>query len=233
MVCRCTAVTTSSSSPLACSSGSRALAHRDRDGREFLTDVVVQVTGHARAFRLLRRDETSREVLDLRVALPQRRLIGTQRLFRLTALGDVETRPDVAEERAVGGEPGHAGIEHPSVFAIRPLQAVLHPEGLSAGPCGGVGCQTALQVVRVHAFRPAVADLVLQAASPELQPRLVEEVAALGRGPRATPSRAPCQPSPGSVPRSPATSARHAAGFSAGSAAPRSEVSGVTTSRGR
>ena len=84
----------------------------------------MQVTGNARAFRLLRRDETSREVLDLRVALPQRRLIGTQRLFGLTALGDVETRPDVAEERAVGGEPGHAGIEHPSVFAIRPLQAV-------------------------------------------------------------------------------------------------------------
>ena len=36
-----------------------------------------------------------------------------------------------------------------------------------------------MQVVRVHAFRPAFADLVLQAASPELQPRLVEEVAAL------------------------------------------------------
>ena len=36
-----------------------------------------------------------------------------------------------------------------------------------------------MQVVRVHAFRPAVADLVLQTASPELQPRLVEEVAAL------------------------------------------------------
>ena len=36
-----------------------------------------------------------------------------------------------------------------------------------------------MQVVRVHAFRPAFAHLVLQAASPELQPRLVEEVTAL------------------------------------------------------
>ena len=101
-----------------------ASADRDRDGRELLADVIVQVTGNARAFRLLRRDETSREVLDLRVALPQRGLIGSQRLFGLTPLGDVDTRPDVAEERAVGGQAGHAHVEHPSVVAIRPQQAV-------------------------------------------------------------------------------------------------------------
>ena len=80
MVCPWTAVTLQRL-PAGVQLGQRALAHRDRDGRKFLTDVIVQVTGNARALRLLRRDETSREVLDLRVALPQRRLIGPQRLF--------------------------------------------------------------------------------------------------------------------------------------------------------
>ena len=98
-------------------------------------------------------------------------------LFGLAALGHVDTQSDVAEERAVGGEPGHARIEHPSVFAIRPLQSVLTPEGLAARPGASVSCQTTLQVVRVYALRPAIASLVAQATSPKLQPRLVEEFA--------------------------------------------------------
>jgi hypothetical protein len=124
--------------PAALQLGPLALAHRDRDGRELLTDVVVQIAGNPRPFRLLRGDETASKVFDFFVTLTRRGLIGTQRLLGLTTLGDVDARPDVAEKSAVGGEPGHTRVEHPSVFAIRLQQAVLHPERLPAWPRGGV-----------------------------------------------------------------------------------------------
>src|SRR5690606_29888372 len=70
-----------------------------------------------------------------------------------------------------------AAIGHPAVDAVVTAQAVLHLEGSPRGEVLLEDAQAAREVVRVHAAGPSVAELELERAAGEAQPRLVEVVA--------------------------------------------------------
>src|SRR6266536_6517791 len=73
----------------------------------------------------------------------------------------------------------HALIRKPAILAIVAPEPVLHNEWLPCIECLGVNLEALLQIVRVHAFSPAVSKLLFHAASRKLQPRLVKERAKL------------------------------------------------------
>ena len=91
---------------------------------------------------------------------------------------DVDARANVAEEAAIAAVAWRTLIEYPAILAIMPAQAVFHPEGFPGVEGAEVNVETARQVIRVDAFRPAVAGFLLQRAAGKVQPDLVEEVAA-------------------------------------------------------
>src|SRR5262249_43390978 len=73
---------------------------------------------------------------------------------------------------------GRAGVPDPAVFAVVPPQPVLHLELDPGLERISVDTETGLEIVRVDALGPAVAQLLRQASSGEVEPALVEEGAA-------------------------------------------------------
>ncbi len=78
-------------------------------------------------------------------------------------------------------EVGRTSIEDPPVLAVRALEAILHLEGLAPLEVRDIVLQTALEVVRMNAFRPAVAPFLFHRPSRERQPTLVEVVTTHGQ----------------------------------------------------
>src|SRR6185437_5958628 len=104
--------------------------------------------------------------------------------LRLDPLGHVNAASDITSELPVLTEVGAAPVENPAVLAVVTLQAVVHLEHFTPGKCAQVRLQAKLQIVRVHAFSPAVPHLLVHGPSAELKPAIVE-VVALGREIRA------------------------------------------------
>src|SRR5215470_14322099 len=102
-----------------------------------------------------------------------------QSLFLGYRFGDVHTRSDIAREVFLGVVTRHALIGNPAVFAIVTAQPVLHHERLPGVKGFGVSLKASLQIVRMHAFRPAVSHFLFQRAAGKLEPGLVEEDAEL------------------------------------------------------
>ena len=93
------------------------------------------------------------------------------------ALGHIKTGAQVT-----GKFPGQidervSDVENPAVFAIVPAQAIFHGERSACQKVCLIGGDTALAVVGMHPFGPALALFLFQAAAGKLQPGGVEIVA--------------------------------------------------------
>ena len=129
--------------------------------RHPLAHIVVQLSRDTGTLLVLRADQAAAQFL--------------QPLFRPLPFGHVDARADVAAEGAVRIEAGHATIHDPAKFPVVPAQPVLHLELLPRMTGRPVGFETAFQVVRMHAGRPAVAELLCEQPAREIQPGLAEE----------------------------------------------------------
>ncbi len=87
---------------------------------------------------------------------------------------DVEARADIAEERAVGGEPGRAPVEDPPVLLVVEAEPVLHLERLLAVEMRGVHVDAPVEVVGVDALGPSATEFLLQRPPGEREPGGVE-----------------------------------------------------------
>jgi hypothetical protein len=70
-------------------------------------------------------------------------------------------------------------VRDPAILAIVSSQPVLHHEWLPRIECAGVKLEATLQVIRMHAFSPAISKLLFRAAASKIQPWLVKESAEL------------------------------------------------------
>ena len=95
------------------------------------------------------------------------------------AVRDVEARADVSKASAIWGEPWNPVVQDPAVFAVVPPQPVLHRKRRACVECRDIGLQASLQVIGVDALGPAVAHLLLDGPSSEVEPLLVEVIAEL------------------------------------------------------
>src|SRR6202012_3427138 len=94
-------------------------------------------------------------------------------------LGTSRHRPDEPEKRAVRFEARHAVIEYVAVLAVVSAEPVFHGELAPRVESVRVRGETALDVGHVHAFHPAVPELLFERAAGEGKPAVVEKVAAL------------------------------------------------------
>ena len=133
---------------------------------------LVQLVGQGP--RQLAQDRHARKAGQL-VALPRRVQLG------LPPLGDVDAAPDVAQERPVRGAPGDPVVQHPPILPVPPAHAVVDRERPPLAERPAALGEAAAHVLRVHALRPAIAELFFQRAAREVQPALVEERAPLLR----------------------------------------------------
>jgi hypothetical protein len=62
----------------------------------------------------------------------------------------------------------HALIRNPAILAIVSPKPVFHNKWLPGIECFGVNLEALLQIVRVHAFSPAVSKLLFDAAASKL-----------------------------------------------------------------
>src|ERR1700739_2159499 len=99
-------------------------------------------------------------------------------------------------------ESRHSFVLDPAKLSVTPSQPVLHIEGLSLVECSLISVQTCFQIVRMNAFRPAVAKLRFQLPASEVQSLLVEVVAELIRARTSKSSQAPYLQPDGSALRS-------------------------------
>ncbi|EKE16909.1 MAG: hypothetical protein ACD_10C00727G0005 [uncultured bacterium] len=90
------------------------------------------------------------------------------------ALRNVETGAEVADEFAIDVVKRPADIEQPAICPIVPTQAVFHRERLAIFEGAVVGFQALLQIVRVYAFRPAIAGFLGECPTGEFEPGPVE-----------------------------------------------------------
>src|SRR6266480_498474 len=100
-----------------------------------------------------------------------------QSLLLVYQFSDVHARTDVASEVFLSVIARHTAIRNPAIFAVVASQAILHDERLPRLECLRVNLETPLQIVRVHAFDPAISHFLLQAASGKVEPRFVKESA--------------------------------------------------------
>ena len=88
---------------------------------------------------------------------------------------------DVAGEGAVFVEAGNAHVAHDPIPVVGTAQPILGHKRPSLVERGCVAGQATHNVVRMHACRPPVAQLVLQRATGKRQPGRVDMNASLGR----------------------------------------------------
>src|SRR5262249_27502360 len=93
--------------------------------------------------------------------LAKPRLSIEQRLLHALLISDVNARADIAVERAVRFEAGHAGVENPPIFSVEAAQTVFHAEFLAGVEGPNIRVQTALEIVGANALDPALARLLL------------------------------------------------------------------------
>ena len=102
-------------------------------------------------------------------------------LLRELLVGDVDSRAEIAEELAGGGEIRPPGVEDPAVDPVMAAQPVGGAEFPAVPERLLVDRETLLAVVGMHALRPSLALRLLHGAAGEAQPRPVEPVAELVR----------------------------------------------------
>src|SRR5262249_3502306 len=95
--------------------------------------------------------------------------------FRFLARGNVVRASDVPEKRPFRRTARHALVRNPAVFTVVASQAVLHCELSSRVECIRVGCETAPAIVGMNTLCPAVAEFLVERASGEIEPALVEK----------------------------------------------------------
>src|SRR4029077_8980638 len=91
-----------------------------------------------------------------------------QSLFLFHYFCDVPAGADVAGEPSLRVMACHALIRNPAILAIISSQPVLHNKWLPRIECLDVDLEALLQIVRVHAFSPAVSELLFDAAASKL-----------------------------------------------------------------
>jgi hypothetical protein len=100
-------------------------------------------------------------------------------LFRPPAIGNVDTYPDVANERAILIKPRHSKVENPSIFSVVPSEPILRSELFLTIERLHVCIRASTRVLGVDPLRPAVPELDVNRSPGEVQPRLIEVVAEL------------------------------------------------------
>ncbi|CAO0823081.1 hypothetical protein DFAR_3460060 [Desulfarculales bacterium] len=105
-----------------------------------------------------------------------------QGLFGFHAFSDVKAGTNIAGELALSVK-GHATVKDPTVPSVVAAQAAGHFKDLPPAKGPQIYFQAAGQVARIHAFCPAVAQLLLHGPDREVQPALVKIIAfSLDRG---------------------------------------------------
>src|SRR5947209_8614721 len=137
----------------------------DGDQGNLLIDIVMKFPG----------DPNSLLLLGFYQSVPHFR----KRLLSFLLIGHIGTRPYVARQRAIGMESRHPDVQHPAVFSVVSLQAVIQFEGLFSGERLVTGQQASLQVLLVDTVDPSLSELLRERSPPEIQPTLVEVVTGL------------------------------------------------------
>src|SRR6185436_16624818 len=94
----------------------------------------------------------------------------------LVALVDVDAAPDEAAKLARDVGKGRTSAEDVTVDAVEASQPIFHLERLAATEVIEIDPERTVHVVWMHALDPAIADLLLQLTSGEVEPGGVEVV---------------------------------------------------------
>src|SRR5213078_2328692 len=90
---------------------------------------------------------------------------------------DVHARSNVTSELFLGVVTRHSRVRNPTILAIFSSEPVLHDKRFAPIECVRVNLETPLQIVRVHAFGPAISHFLLDCAAGKLHPGFVKESA--------------------------------------------------------
>ena len=153
-------------------------AERDRDTRQLLAHVIVQVSGNARALGILRLDQPAGQMLRLLMTLRQCGLALADSVLGVPPLGDVHIAADIPGKAAIRAVLRNARRHQPPVAAVGVANAVLHEEWLARFERGPIGVQAAVQVLRMDTVQPALVQELFERPSRELHTRVIEEVQA-------------------------------------------------------
>src|SRR5260370_36268460 len=102
-------------------------------------------------------------------------------VLRLNALGAVNPRTAVPEQRRIGGMAWRSIIQTPAIGTVTSSQAVFHRERLPCIKGVSINLKTAVEAFAVTALCPAIAKLPLQRAAGKVEPTFVEKGAELVR----------------------------------------------------
>src|SRR4029434_9446195 len=90
--------------------------------------------------------------------------------FGSPAFGDVNRSPDIPEKRAVGFKAGYTVIQDPTIFTVKPPQAVFRGKIFSRVERVHISFNGLIKVVGMDALRPTVAELLLHGSSGTVEP---------------------------------------------------------------
>src|SRR5262249_5738172 len=92
---------------------------------------------------------------------------------------NVDAGADIADEGAIVGAAGSAGVVDPAILAVMPPQPILHAKRRAGVEMTDVDPQATVEIVGMHAVGPAVAELLRHGAPGEGEPRPIEPGAEL------------------------------------------------------
>src|SRR5579863_10093066 len=98
-------------------------------------------------------------------------------LFCVLQVGDINIGADIAREFSCARVSWNTALNHPSVFAIRPLEPIVHAKRFLGLECWQKTVKTELHIIRVYTLYPSQTDLLLHGSSREIQPRFAEIIA--------------------------------------------------------
>src|SRR5689334_6400407 len=91
--------------------------------------------------------------------------------FLLQNVTHIDAPADVTNKFSLRIVARHTLIIDVTISTFTMTQTVLHGEWCPRIKCAGVGRQTAIEIVRMHTFAPAVAELFFYWSSPKFEPR--------------------------------------------------------------
>ena len=151
-------------------------AERDRDTRQLLAHVIVQVSCNTRPLGILRLDQPSGQMLNLSMTLLQRGAALANPVLGVPPLGDVHIAADIPGKAAVRAVLRNARRQQPPVAAVGVANAVFHEEWLARFERGLVGVTAAVQVLRMDTVQPALVQQLFERPSSELHTSVIEVV---------------------------------------------------------
>src|SRR3954452_11182149 len=100
--------------------------------------------------------------------------MAAQFAHRFLVLVHISTRTDVSQKGTIQREARNSGVINPAICFIIATEPIFHPEIHPRVKVANVSFEAAIQILRMNALQPTIAEFLVNVAASEIQPRAVE-----------------------------------------------------------